>query len=107
MRLGLGSAAAFGRSGLIDQRARWPGGLGGQEQNCQEDPGRGYGASDDAADGQAAQERVGGRMLESQAEGRVAAGRDLACGHVGRPDGLVRDRRDRTWHTGRHNGGEP
>ena len=107
MGLGLGSAAAFGRSGLIGQRARWPGGLGGQEQNCQGDSGRGYGAGDDAADGQAAQERVGGRVLQGLSEYRLADGRDLACGHIGRPDGLVRDCRDWSWHTGRHNGREP
>jgi hypothetical protein len=35
VRLGPGNAGAFGCFGFIGRRARWLGGLGGQEQDCQ------------------------------------------------------------------------
>jgi hypothetical protein len=79
----LGFVRAFGRCGL-----------GGQEQDCHDGPGRGDGAGDDASDGQAAQECVGGGVLQCLSEDRMAEGRDLAGGHAGCADGLVRDRRD-------------
>ncbi len=48
-----------------------------------------------------------GGALQRLPEGRVAEGRDLAGGHVGRADGLVGDRRDPAGHARRHSGGEP
>src|SRR5579864_4910843 len=59
VRWGMGNAAAFGCFGcfgFIGRGARWRGdldwrgGLGGQEQDGQQGPGRGDGAGDDAAD---------------------------------------------------------
>ena len=69
-------------------------GLGRQEQGHQDGPGRRHSPGDERADGQAAQERVGGRELQGLPEGGIAARRDGARGDVGRADGLVRDRRD-------------
>src|SRR5262252_3664645 len=57
-------------------------GLGGQEQGGQEGPGGGDTAGDQSADGEAAQERVGGGMLQCQSQGRIAQGGDLAGGQV-------------------------
>jgi hypothetical protein len=34
VRLGLGFVRRFGCFGFTGRRARWPGGLGGQEQDC-------------------------------------------------------------------------
>jgi hypothetical protein len=89
VRLGLGHPAAVGCFGFIGRRARWPGGLGGQEQDGQHGPGCGDGAGDEAADSEAAQECVSGRVLQRLSQARVAEGRDLAGGHVRGADGLV------------------
>ena len=68
-RLGPGFVCAVGCFGFIGRWAPWPGdldwlgGLGGQEQDSQQGPGCGNAAGDEAADGQAAQECVGGRVL--------------------------------------------
>src|SRR5260370_20845412 len=84
VRRGLGNAAAFGRFGFIGRRARWPGelywlcGPGGQEQDCQQGPYGGHGAADEAADGVAAQEGVGGPGVQGASEEPEADGRDLA-----------------------------
>ena len=69
-------------------------------------PGRGDAPSDEGADGEAAQERVGGRALQRQPQGRVAEGGDLAGGQVGGADGLMRERRHPARHAGRHRGGQ-
>ena len=81
--------------------------LGGQEQDGQQCARRGDGAGDEAADGEATQECVGGRVLQCLAQGRVAEGGDLAGGRVRGADGLVGDRRDRAWHAGGQGGGQP
>jgi hypothetical protein len=47
---------------------------------------------DEAAGGEAAQEGVGGGVLQCLSEDRVAEGRDLGGGRVGGAGGLVRDR---------------
>ena len=73
--MGLGFVRAFGCCDFSTHRAR---GLGGQEHDCEERPGRGDGAGDEAADGEAAQECVGGGELQRLSQGRVAEGRDLA-----------------------------
>ena len=109
MRAGPGAPG----SGFIGRRARWPGdldwlgGLGGQEQDSQEGTRRGDTCGDEAADGQAAQERVSGGVLQRLPEARMAKGRDLAGGHVRRADGLVCDRRDPAGHAGWQGGGQP
>ena len=69
--LGLGFARRFGRFGFIGGRARWLSGLGGQEQDCQEGPYRGNASDDEGADGEAAQEGIGGRVMQRLAEGRM------------------------------------
>src|SRR5262249_51159393 len=97
LRLSLEFLRIFFRCGFIGRWGGglvWLGGLGGQEQDGQESPCGGDAAGDEGADDEAAQEGVGGGVLQRQPEGRVAEGRDLAGGHVGGADGLVRDRRD-------------
>ena len=80
MRSGPGNAAAVGCCGFIGRRARWPGRLGGQEQDGQEGSYGGDGAGDEAADGEAAQEGAGGGVLQCLSQDRMAEGRDLAGG---------------------------
>jgi len=62
--MGLSFVRRFGGSGLTGCRARGLGGLGGQEQDGQEGPGRGDAAGDERTEGEAAQERVGGRVVQ-------------------------------------------
>ena len=81
--------------GPLHPAGRQARGLGGQEQDGQQGPGRGYASGDERADGEAAQERVGGGVLQRLPEGRVAEGRDLAGSRVRGADGLVRERGDR------------
>ena len=45
--------------------------------------------------------------MQRLAEGRVTEGRDLASARVRGADGLVRDRRDASWHGRGQGGGEP
>jgi hypothetical protein len=52
----------LGRFDVIGGRARWPSGLGGQEPGGQQGAYRGDAPGDDGADGEAAQEGVGGRV---------------------------------------------
>src|SRR5215472_17583983 len=102
----LGFARAFGRFGFIGRQDRWPSGLSGQEPDRQECPYRGNTAGDEAADGEAAQECVGGGEVQRLPEGRVAEAGDGARGRIGRADGLVGDRRDLSRDAGGHGGGE-
>jgi len=65
------SGFTLGCSGFTGRQARWqgePGGLGGQEQDGQESPGRGDGPGHEAADGEAAQECAGGGVLQCLSE---------------------------------------
>ena len=75
--LGLGLVRRCGRLCLAGGRL---GGLGGQEHHGQQGPGRGHAAGDESADGQAAQERVGGGVLQGLSEDWVAEGREPAGG---------------------------
>src|SRR5205823_10707136 len=90
--IGLAIVRLSGHSGMVGRWGRW---LSGQEQYGQDGPQRGHAAGDEGADGEAAQEGVGGGVMQRQSQGRMAEGRDLAGGHVRGADGLVCDRRDR------------
>ena len=71
LRLGFEFVRVFGCFGFV---GRWAGWLGGQEPDGQDGACRGDAAGDEDGDGQAAQERVGGGVLQRQAQGRVAEG---------------------------------
>src|SRR5260370_17986097 len=89
VRLGLGFVRACGCFGFITRRAC---GLGGQEQDGQQGPYGGDGAGDEAADGEAAQEGVGGGVLQCLSPDRMARGRDLAGRRLTPPARLMRHR---------------
>ena len=84
--MGLAVVRFLGRFGFVGRWGRW---LSGQEQHGQDGPHCGDAAGDKGADGEAAQEGVGGELMHCLAEGRVAEGGDLAGGRVGGADGLV------------------
>src|SRR5262249_11291671 len=107
LRLSLEFVCVFGCFGFIGGRTRWLRGLGGQEEDGEDGACCGDAAGDEGADGEAAQERAGGRVVQCLAEGGMAGGGDLAGGRVGGADGRGRDRGGRGGHGRGHRRGEP